>query len=587
MIYFFTVATYILNNLQLFIMEKVIYIAGGCFWGVEAYYQLLNGVVSTRVGYANGDKENPTYEEVKQHLTTHVETLKLTYDDSIISLETILEHFLRFVNPYTIDKQGEDEGHQYRSGVYYENYEDEKVILDYFDKHLDDGYKIEVKKLENFYDAEDYHQDYLTKNPGGYCHINLRLVKKNEKKVDKKKQWLDIIPPAATLLTMILLTGILSILKNNPVIAEAWTRGFGQFYFSVVAPMVSWFPLSITEIYYITIGIIIIVSIVQLIRRFVKKKPVEGVKKIFKILNIVAATILTYTITCEFAYKRNPVDLPFYQEKVDNSEFKDIYNYFAEDLNYCISQLEFGEDGDLIMNKSIHDISLKVEEAYKIIESDYFYKTTVHAKPMMSSFIYRELQITGITFAPFGEPNVNYLATSLEIPVTIAHEIAHTKGVMREDEANQVAFYVCLNSDDIYLRFSAYAIYFYQMGILTSTSYMTKEDKANLIAVNSNYTKARLYASKYWKDHDLMTKIGDWFNNLYIKSSGDENGTAAYSGGTQSESGEPTQEDPTLLTLVPSKYQKLFFEKYYRNKTSRWRPYHFLFFRFTFRGGFR
>ena len=174
-------------------MEKVIYIAGGCFWGVEKYYQLLNGVVSTRVGYANGDKVNPNYEEVKAHLTTHAETLKLTYDDEVITLEMILDHFLRFVNPYSVDRQGDDEGHQYRSGVYYVDDEDERVILDYFNKNLDVGYKIEAKKLENFYDAEEYHQDYLTKNPGGYCHVNLGLISKNEKKVDKKKQWLDIL----------------------------------------------------------------------------------------------------------------------------------------------------------------------------------------------------------------------------------------------------------------------------------------------------------------------------------------------------------------------------------------------------------
>ena len=549
-------------------MEKVIYIAGGCFWGVEGYYQLLDGVVSTRVGYANGDKENPTYEEVKQHLTTHAETLKLTYDDSIITLEMILEHFLRFVDPYSIDKQGHDEGHQYRSGVYYVNEEDKNIILDYFKKHLGVGYKIEVKELENFYDAEEYHQEYLKKNPGGYCHVNLGLIKENEKKSNKKKKWLEIVPTLACLVTMILLLGLFSILKSNPVIAENWTRGFGQFYFHVVAPMVSWFPLSVTEIYYITIGIIILVCIIKLIRYFIKRKPVEAVKKIIKIANIIVATLLTYTITFEFGYKRDPVDLPFYEEKVDNSEFKDIYNYFAKDMNYCIANLKFTSEGDLIMDKSIREISELVEKSYDIIDSDYFFKTTVHAKPMMSSIIYRELQITGLTFAPFGEANVNYLATAIEIPVTIAHEIAHTKGVMRENEANQVAFYVCLNSDDVYLRYSAYSLYFYQMSIMASSSYMSKEDRDSLVRLNHYYSLSRVFATKYWREHDLMRKIGDWFNNLYIKSSGDPSGTESYSGGTESESGDPTTEDPTLLTLVPSQYQKLFFEKYYRNKDS-------------------
>ena len=163
-------------------MEKYIYIAGGCFWGVEEYYSRLKGVISTKVGYANGNKSNPKYEELKAHLVSHAETLELLYDDSIISLKKILEHFLRFVNPYSVDQQGEDIGHQYRSGIYFVNDKDEEVIKDYFSKHLNPDYKIEILPLLNFYEAEEYHQDYLKKHPEGYCHINLNLIKDNEKK---------------------------------------------------------------------------------------------------------------------------------------------------------------------------------------------------------------------------------------------------------------------------------------------------------------------------------------------------------------------------------------------------------------------
>lgn len=163
-------------------MEKIIYIAGGCFWGVEMYYKKLKGILDTEVGYANGDKENPTYEEVKHHLVSHAETLKLKYDDSIISLEKILEHFLRFVDPYSIDKQGEDMGHQYRSGIYYTDEKEKDIIKNYFNNVLEPNYKIEVLPLLNFYNAEEYHQDYLDKNPNGYCHVNLGLIHKNELK---------------------------------------------------------------------------------------------------------------------------------------------------------------------------------------------------------------------------------------------------------------------------------------------------------------------------------------------------------------------------------------------------------------------
>ena len=163
-------------------MNKIIYIAGGCFWGVEEYYKRLKGIINTTVGYANGNTSNPTYEEVKHHLASHAECLKLEYDSDIISLEKILEHFLRFVDPYSIDKQGEDLGHQYRSGIYYTDLKDKNIIINYFNNNLNKDYKIEILFLDNFYDAEEYHQDYLEKNPSGYCHVNLNLIKKKKMK---------------------------------------------------------------------------------------------------------------------------------------------------------------------------------------------------------------------------------------------------------------------------------------------------------------------------------------------------------------------------------------------------------------------
>ncbi len=163
-------------------MERVIYLAGGCFWGVQEYYSRLKGVVSTISGYANGNKVNPTYQEVKTGTTLHAETVEVKYNDEEISLTNLLEHYLRFVDPYSVNKQGEDEGNQYRTGVFYVDENDKDIIKKYFDENLNVGYKIEIEKLSSFYKAEDYHQDYLKKNPNGYCHINLNLIKNNEKK---------------------------------------------------------------------------------------------------------------------------------------------------------------------------------------------------------------------------------------------------------------------------------------------------------------------------------------------------------------------------------------------------------------------
>lgn len=163
-------------------MKKIIYLAGGCFWGVEAYYQQLKGVLNTTVGYANGNIKKPSYQDLLQGIATHAETVKIEYDSLIITLEQLLEHFLRFVNPYSLNRQGNDIGIQYRSGVYFTSSDEKLIIQNYFQSRLDNTHKIEVTTLIDFYPAEEYHQDYLIKNPNGYCHVNLNLINSNEKK---------------------------------------------------------------------------------------------------------------------------------------------------------------------------------------------------------------------------------------------------------------------------------------------------------------------------------------------------------------------------------------------------------------------
>ncbi|MBR1581958.1 MAG: peptide-methionine (S)-S-oxide reductase MsrA [Bacilli bacterium] len=163
-------------------MKKTIYLAGGCFWGVQEYYSRLKGVLEVTAGYCNGTTAFPKYEEVKTGTTGHAETVKIDYDDSLISLEDLLNHYLRFVDPYSLNKQGEDEGSQYRTGIYYVDLLDGINARTYLDEHLEKGYKIEVSKMCNFFKAEEYHQNYLKKNVNGYCHINLNLIKKGEQK---------------------------------------------------------------------------------------------------------------------------------------------------------------------------------------------------------------------------------------------------------------------------------------------------------------------------------------------------------------------------------------------------------------------
>jgi peptide methionine sulfoxide reductase msrA/msrB len=173
-------------------MKKEIYLAGGCFWGTEQYLQNIKGILSTEVGYANGNTENPTYEEVCRRNTGHAEAVKVEYEDTVIGLPFILELYYDVINPVSVNRQGGDVGSQYRTGIYYVNEEDAPVIEHSISK-LQEKYKetiaIERLPLSNYYKAEEYHQKYLDKNPSGYCHIGADKFEKAKKAVDKDKKF--------------------------------------------------------------------------------------------------------------------------------------------------------------------------------------------------------------------------------------------------------------------------------------------------------------------------------------------------------------------------------------------------------------
>lgn len=166
-------------------MTKRIIFAGGCFWGVEAYFKRLKGVIKTSVGYIDGNIKNPQYEDLIAQRASHAEACEIIYDDKIINLLTLLEHLFRIINPYSLNKQGGDIGIQYRSGVYYQDEQDYKIIKNYIttlQSQTSQKIVVEVKKETAYYLAEEYHQDYLDKNPSGYCHVDLSLIRKEELK---------------------------------------------------------------------------------------------------------------------------------------------------------------------------------------------------------------------------------------------------------------------------------------------------------------------------------------------------------------------------------------------------------------------
>ena len=152
---------------------KEIYFAGGCFWGVQKYFDLIDGVIGTEAGYANGTTKNPNYKSVCDG-SGHAETVHVVYNDKIISLNRLLNYYFKIIDPTSFHKQGEDVGIQYRTGIYYTNKKDVEVIveaLENLQKEYDRPIVVEIEKLKNFKRAEKYHQKFLEKHPFSYCHI--------------------------------------------------------------------------------------------------------------------------------------------------------------------------------------------------------------------------------------------------------------------------------------------------------------------------------------------------------------------------------------------------------------------------------
>lgn len=157
---------------------KKIYLAGGCFWGVEHFLSLIDGIEETTVGYANSDIDTPSYEDLKQHRSSASETVEVIYDENKISLKEILNLFFMIIDPTLLDQQGHDIGHQYRTGIYYIDNNDIELIkqeLNDLQNKYTKPIVTELLPLDNFTKAEDYHQDYLIKNPQGYCHVDPKM----------------------------------------------------------------------------------------------------------------------------------------------------------------------------------------------------------------------------------------------------------------------------------------------------------------------------------------------------------------------------------------------------------------------------
>lgn len=369
---------------------------------------------------------------------------------------------------------------------------------------------------------------------------------------------------------------MLSVLKNNRFIAEnIFSKGIARLYLSVVGTITSVFPFSVYEVLLVCTVISLIVFSIKTIRRFKQKKAKEAFSGILKLTAITLSIITVYLCTASFAYQRQPQNIAVSSYRPSDEELKIIVQYYIDDYNYLANKFERDEKGNSIMPYSFKELTIKCKEEFKIFEDDEYYnKKLPIAKPMIFSEIMSYLNFSGMFFAPTAEANINISIPQVAQPVTVLHELAHASGVMEERSANNTAYYLAINSKDDYIRYSGY---FFVFKHITNSLLLPPETHGNAEDLEDFYIEKvqgldkKISAeiknySEYWtKKTTLITDVGEFINNIYLKISGLKDGTSNYiplppvivdSGETDKETQQP------ILKKHYSLIQKMFIDNY-------------------------
>ena len=221
-------------------------------------------------------------------------------------------------------------------------------------------------------------------------------------------------------------------------------------------------------------------------------------------------------------YNRAKLDIPEEESLLSSTDVKDIYSKYFEDFENAASIQSIDEDGSSICPYTEKELIEKLQKEYERLDSDYFLNYTAKPKQIASSYIMNAFSISGITFTPSVEPGYNYQMLAFEKCVTILHEIAHTKGVMRESDANEVAYYLLLTSEDSYLKYVGY-LYTY---VYMARAIRLVNDSEEIYIPNVAYID-RQKAISYWEEKSKLESLGDWLNSLYLKSNS-QTGTDSY-----------------------------------------------------------
>lgn len=364
---------------------------------------------------------------------------------------------------------------------------------------------------------------------------------------------------------------LLSLLKRSEFVSEyIFARGFSRAYIFVTSNLTSLFPFSIYELFVISMIILAVCLLIKWVRLSKRKKNTLFYKSVLNTFILVMTIVLFYTATASFSYYRKPLPVPQYEgNMLEKAQLEAIIRHYFAEFQTVSDKVARNENGEVILPYTDKELNQRLTQEYERVGSldGYFMQYTPRVKKIVASEFMSYQRISGLAFTPSGEANINRFDPTNSKILTMAHEIAHIKGVMIENDANMTARYLALTSDDIYFR---YAGYMYTVDRLLEIAYFTfdKDKYAELYYLYPTEARAeRSLEYAYWSRYDsVIDKVSDFMNDLYLKISGVDDGTENYRDISDKVIvTDPDTGKPVTKIIEYSPVQKLYIEMYLQN----------------------
>jgi len=339
----------------------------------------------------------------------------------------------------------------------------------------------------------------------------------------------NLIKKAVALLILISIFITLCFLKESKDVSNwlainvssRWIRIFGRIFSAI--------PFSVYELSLVATGIAVIAISVVFVKRLIKRRFSKAFSLFLALFIGIFCVANVYTITASFSYSRGKLQLPGIDYSLSDEDVKTLSTQFLEEFNFLSKKMKRDNTGSVVCPYSFNKLSKLLEKEFERIEEftgDFLFDYTPKPKKLTFSWVTSEMQITGVFFAPYGEVNINGRMPDVDLPVTMAHEMAHAKGIMREYEANLIAYYLTCSSEDDYLRYCGYASV---CGRVFSAVHFDSELRKSLYSsldplIYTEYENVE----KFWQKYDLFSKIADFFNDIYLKLQGVKEGVNDY-----------------------------------------------------------